>query len=56
LKNSPILIILLIAALGVAPTIIAIEYIVIPALAKGCQQGFPSSASAFNASKGRCFR
>jgi hypothetical protein len=55
-----IALIAIVAALGllgvVAITIVTIPLQQLAEAAPGCEKGFPSSAPAVNASKGRCFR
>jgi hypothetical protein len=58
--TASIAIIAIIAALGLLGVVIVLAVVTIPQqqaeAAPGCEKGFPKSAPAFNASKGRCFR
>lgn len=59
-RRVSIAIIALVAALGVlgvvAVTVATTMQLQQAEADPGCEQGFPRSAPAFNASKGRCFR
>jgi hypothetical protein len=57
-NNNQLAIIAIVAALGVLGVVVVTVAATIPmqqAEAAGCESGFPNSARAFNASKGRCF-
>jgi hypothetical protein len=60
-NNNQLAIIALLAALAVLGVVVVTVALTIPTMqqaeaAPGCEKGFPQSAPAVNASKGRCFR
>ncbi len=60
-KTVSIAIIAIVAALGVLGVVIVLAITTLPTMqeaeaAPGCEKGFPQSAPAVNASKGRCFK
>jgi hypothetical protein len=62
MQNYNLAIIAVVAALGLLGVVVVTVAVTIPLqqqqaeAAPGCEEGFPSSSPAFNASKGRCFR
>jgi hypothetical protein len=61
MQNYTLAIIAVVAALALLGVVVVAVAVTIPLqqqaeAAPGCEKGFPQSAPAFNASKGRCFR